>query len=83
MKVRLRLPHVLVYAVSSGAIAATGALTAASAVSACGEEPACVPCLPDPRIVDAGPGAPDAPPCPACLPEDGVCPVGCIPEGFA
>lgn len=76
MKVRLRMPATLVFVVSTGAIAA-------AVGSACGDDTECIPCLPDPRIVDAGAGMPDAPPCPACLPQDGVCPVGCIPEGFA
>ncbi|HEY5944618.1 MAG TPA: hypothetical protein VIV40_03965, partial [Kofleriaceae bacterium] len=55
-----------------------------TAGSSCGGDDGeqCVRCLPDPQIGDAGVGAPDAAPCPVCLPQDGVCPVGCIPEGF-
>jgi hypothetical protein len=72
MKVRLRLPRALVFVVSS-----------AATVLACGDdEQECIPCLPDPTVADAGAGAPDAAPCPDCLPRDGICPVGCIPEGY-
>ena len=74
MKGRLRVPRVLVVALASGTLATT-------ASSSCNDDE-CIRCLPDPRVVDAGVGAPDAEPCPPCLPPDGVCPVGCIPEGY-
>ena len=71
MKPRLRIPRVLVVTLVS---AATVALS-------CGRDgEQCVKCLPDPRIGDAGVDATAE--CPACLPQDGVCPVGCIPEGY-
>jgi hypothetical protein len=77
MRARLRVPSALVVViVSAGGIAAI--------TSSCGGEfEQCVRCLPDPQLGDAGTGdGPDAGACPPCLPEDGVCPVGCIPEGF-
>lgn len=73
MKRRLRIPRVLVFVVSSGALAA-------GAVGACDDDDECVRCLPDPAVGDAGVG--DAAQCPVCLPKDGVCGPGCIPEGF-
>lgn len=75
MKGRLRVPRELVVVVLS-----TGALVAGSAASSCGDNDECIPCVPDPAYqADAGV---DAEPCPPCLPKDGVCPVGCIPEGY-
>jgi hypothetical protein len=71
---KLRVPRALVVVVASGAIAA-------SAVASCGDDEPCIACLPDPRIGDAGTDG-MAVECPPCLPKDGVCPVGCIPEGF-
>jgi hypothetical protein len=75
MKSRLRVPKALVAVViSTGAIAA--------AVAACGkDEDTCIRCLPDPQVGDAGTDG-GAQACPACLPMDGVCPEGCIPEGY-
>jgi hypothetical protein len=70
MKVRLRIPRALVVVVIG-----------ASAAAACEDEDECIRCLPAPRVGDAG--VEDAPPCPVCLPKDGVCGPGCIPEGFA
>jgi hypothetical protein len=78
MRPRLRIPRVLAVAVLSAG--------AASAVNACGDEgDECIRCLPDPRIGDAGigDGGEEPPVCPVCLPKDGVCGPGCIPEGFA
>ena len=72
MKARLRLPRALVFVLSTGTIAA-------AVVSSCNDEDECIPCLPDPSYADAGV---DAPECPPCLPKDGVCPMGCIPDGF-
>jgi hypothetical protein len=72
MKARLRVPRALVVVLAGTAIAA-------AAAPSCGDSEECIPCLPDPRFSDAGT---DAAPCPACLPQDGVCPVGCIPDGF-
>ncbi len=74
MKRRLRVPRALVFVVTSGAIAT------ALGTSCKGDEE-CVRCIADPRVGDAGVDA-DPVECPACLPEDGVCPVGCIPEGY-
>jgi hypothetical protein len=77
MKRRLRVPRVLVVALSTGAIAA-------SMSTACGKDE-CIRCLPDPDYgAEVGDAGVDAAPltCPACLPDDGVCPVGCIPEGY-
>ena len=75
MKARLRVPRALVVVVA-------GTAFAAAAAPSCGDSEECIPCLPDPRVSDAGTGGPDAEPCPPCLPKDGVCPVGCIPDGF-
>ncbi len=77
MKRRLRVPRVLVVVVSTSALAASVATLATS----CGDDEECIRCLPDPRIGDAGIDA-DPVTCPACLPKDGICPVGCIPDGF-
>ena len=76
MKFRLRVPRELVVVlVSAGSLAVT-------AITACGkDEDQCIRCLPDPAIGDAGTDA-GIEPCPPCLPKDGVCPVGCIPEGY-
>ena len=74
MKRRLRVPHTLVVVLVGGALAA-------GAATSCGDDEQCIRCLPDPRVGDAGvDGEPVT--CPACLPQDGVCPVGCIPEGY-
>jgi hypothetical protein len=76
MKHRLRVPRELVVLVLT-----TGAIAAAAVVApSCGDDDdVCIRCLPDPAFSDAGV---DAAPCPPCLPKDGVCPAGCIPEGF-
>jgi hypothetical protein len=74
MKVRLRIPHAVVFVVTTAAVAA-------SVAGACGDDLECVRCLPDTRV-DAGAGDPQPPPCPVCLPKDGVCPAGCLPEGY-
>jgi hypothetical protein len=77
MRRRLQIPRALVVVVIG-----------VSAASACGDdEDECIRCLPDPRIgdaSDAGEGGVEPPPsCPVCLPKDGVCGPGCIPDGFA
>jgi hypothetical protein len=71
---KLRVPRALVVVVATGAIAA-------GVIASCGDDEECIPCIPDPRLADAGT---DGPPveCPACMPKDGVCPTGCVPEGF-
>jgi hypothetical protein len=74
MRGRLRVPRALVVVVMSGAIVAT-------AGSSCGGEE-CIPCVRDPRIGDAGTDGMAPVVCPACLPKDGVCPAGCVPDGF-
>lgn len=74
MNRRLRVPRELVVFVL-----ATGATIGAIATPSCGDNEQCIRCLPDPAYADAGV---DAEPCPPCLPKDGVCPVGCIPEGY-
>lgn len=75
MKARLRVPRALVVVLVSAPLAATVG-------ASCGDDGECVRCLPDPRLGDAGTDAEGAEPCPPCLPMDGVCPVGCIPEGY-
>lgn len=75
MKARLRVPRALVVVLVSAPLVATVG-------ASCGDDDQCIRCLPDPRLGDAGTDAVGAEPCPPCLPMDGVCPVGCIPEGY-
>ena len=75
MKPRLRMPRALLFVLSTGALAST-------VTASCDDDDDCIPCLPDPRVGDAGTdGQPVV--CPRCLPKDGVCGPGCVPDGFA
>jgi hypothetical protein len=77
MRQRLRVPrHLVVIALSSGALATS--VVASSCRN--DDQEQCVRCLADPSYSDDA--GVDAAPCPPCLPDDGVCPSGCIPEGY-